>query len=204
ISSSLRSKPAETPVTMLLSSARVVPASAQACWDSFCGRTLSTPSSTATATSSCTTCSRAPLPPLMATRWSSIFTSTPCGSLIGFFATLDIAAPNPSMPLSSGHFADQLAANIGLACCAIGHKTLVGGNDHHTQTAFHLRNVASTAIDTQTRRAHPFDLFDHRAAFEVLQLDGQGRLDVVTVYLISSDVTLILQQLGNGHLAGGR
>src|SRR5690606_22586674 len=86
-----RSKPLDTPVTMLLTRARVVPAMAQLFFASLAGEKLTTPSSTLTRTSGLAVMESSPLGPFTLTTSPSRATATPEGSVIGYFAIRDIS-----------------------------------------------------------------------------------------------------------------
>src|SRR5690625_6695846 len=62
---------------------------------------------------------------------ASSCTSTPLGTVTGFFPTLDMA--QPVRFLCSEYSAKHFAADSGLASCAIRHHPLAGGDDGHSQ-----------------------------------------------------------------------
>src|ERR1700686_5433531 len=76
---------------MLLTSARVVPHSARACFDSLLGAILTSPSATVAVTSGLIVRLSLPLPPLTVSTWPARLTWTPLGIATGFLPMRDMA-----------------------------------------------------------------------------------------------------------------
>src|SRR2546427_4353765 len=140
---SLFSKPLLTPLTMLATSARIVPDIASASTLSLAGTKLSLPPSLFTPTSAFNGRVSVPSEPLTLICSALIDTSTSCGTEIGIFPTRDISFS----PL--GDVAEHFAADAGLARLAVGHHALGRGDDGHTQTVHHVRNVVAALVDAQ-------------------------------------------------------
>src|SRR5574343_1697430 len=100
---------------------------------------------------------------------AEMVTSTPCGTTTGIFPTRDIVC----LSLRLGDVAEHFAADTGLTCLAVGHHTLGGGDDRHTQAIHDLRDVVAALVDAQAGTAHALDTLDHRATGVVLQRNFQ-------------------------------
>src|SRR2546421_12809599 len=104
--SRLRVKPVATPVTMLLTKARVVPHIARARFDSSFGAIVTAPSAIVAVTSLPTASESVPFLPLAVRIWPARSTETPSGIATGCLPIRDIAA-------SSEYPAQDLAADLG-------------------------------------------------------------------------------------------
>src|SRR5437773_4171837 len=188
------SKPLLTPLTMFATSARIVPDIASASTDSLAGTKLTLPASFFTDTSGFTARVSVPSVPLTLIFSALTDTSTPCGTVIGIFPTRDISFS----PL--GDVAKDFAADTGLARLAIGHHALRRGDDGHTQTVHHVRDVVAALIDAQPRAADALDVLDYRAAGVVLQRHFELRLRRLADHGEALDIAFVLQDLGNRRL----
>src|SRR5207244_3252315 len=92
--------------------------------------------------------SSVPCGPLTVTRRSLTVTSTAEGNVIG-------ALPMRDMTNSSPHVAEDLTADAPLTRLTVGHETLAGRQDGHTETAEHSGQLVGTGVDTQSRLRHP-------------------------------------------------
>src|ERR1051325_6734168 len=106
--SRLRVKPAATPVTILLTRARVVPHIARARLDSLLGAIVTAPSATVAVTSLLTASARVPSRPLAVRTWPARSTVTPSGIATGCLLIRDIA-----LFLTSEYPTQHLAADLG-------------------------------------------------------------------------------------------
>src|SRR5512132_2347864 len=95
-----------------------------------------------------------------------MFTSTPLGTGIGFFAIRD-------MVVSSGDDAEDFAADAGGARLAVGHHAAGRGNDRHAKAVHHLRQAVAILVDAQARLGDALQALDDRPAGIVLQADAQ-------------------------------
>src|SRR5690348_4535049 len=116
--SRLRVKPVETPVTILLTSARVVPHIARACLLSLFGAIVTAPSATVAATSLLTTRLSVPSRPFAVSVWPARSTVTSCGIATGFLPIRDILFS--SHLRRSEHPAQYLAADLHGAGLVVG------------------------------------------------------------------------------------
>ena len=73
-----------------------------------------------------------------------MFTSTPLGTGMGFFAMRDMA-------VSSGDDAEDFAADAGGARLAVGHHAARGRNDRHAQAVHDLGQAVAVLVDAQAR-----------------------------------------------------
>src|SRR6056297_2653464 len=128
------SKPSVTPTTMLLTSARIVPAMAVVPF--VAGANFSVPSSFDSSTVGCRFICSSPLGPLTLTVWPSWLNWTAFGSSIGLLAILDISVS------PSGDSAEHFAAVAFLARANIGNHAFRRTDDSHTETVLHARQVA--------------------------------------------------------------
>src|SRR5690554_5302521 len=125
---SLRSKPALTPVTMLLTSARMVPDIALASRVSLATLKVSSPSSRRMSTFGFSVWVKVPKGPLTVICSASIVVCTLLGTTTGYFAMRDISV------FSLGHVAQYFAAHAIGARFAIGHDPTRRGDNRNTQT----------------------------------------------------------------------
>src|SRR4030067_1658403 len=144
----LFSKPFVPPSTMLFTSARVGPDMASAKVESSFVATLINWPSWDSLTFGWTLTSRRPFGPLMLSKPSFSLTSTPLGTVTGYFAILDTVC-NP-VSVTSGNDDHPFPAQTGLARGAIGHDPVRGRYDGRTHAAQHLpQRVLATIL------AHP-------------------------------------------------
>src|SRR4029079_10255520 len=80
-----------------------------------------------------------PCGPLTWICWASMLTSTPLGTATGFLAMRD-------MSLSSGHDAENLAADAGRARLAIGHHAVRGRQDRDPEAVHDPRDVVAVLV----------------------------------------------------------
>src|SRR5690606_1792098 len=196
-SSSLRSKPWETPWTMLATTERMVPVIAT--WDGSAGDSSALPSSIRISTPAGLATDSEPFGPLTLTDSASAFSSTPLGRGMGFLAMRDMRVT----PL--GHEAQDLAADALLARLRIGHDALGGGDDGDAQATEDLGQRVLAAVLAQARARHALELLDHRAACVVLERDLELGLGAVRDHAQAGDVALVLEDVGDRDLGlGGR
>src|SRR4029079_8983079 len=124
---------------------------------------------------------------------ASTLNSTPLGSATGFLAIRDISA-------SSGHDAENLAADAGVARLAVGHHAVRGREDRDPEAVHDPRDVVPALVDAQPRARHALELLDHRAPRVVLQADARFRLRALLAQREILDVSLVLQDVGEGGL----
>src|SRR5690606_31193802 len=185
-----RSKPLDTPVTMLLTRARVVPAMAQLFFASLAGEKLTTPSSTLTRTSGLAVMESSPLGPFTLTTSPSRATATPEGSVIGYFAIRDISRKSPG---ELEHRADDFAAGAFLARLLLGHHALRGRHDRDPESARDRRQLADALVDAAAGFAHPDKLLDDGTAVVVLEGHPDARqVAIIDGLGVVGDVTLVL------------
>src|ERR1700712_824902 len=188
------SKPLLTPLTMLLTRARIVPLMALASMLSFAGAKDRTAPSLRISTSALAWRNRVPLAPLTVIWSVEIDTSTPCGTVIGIFPTRDIAR------ISLGDVAKDFATDTGSAGLAVGHHALGRGDDRHAEAVHDGRDGITAAIDAQAGTAHALDAFDDGTTCVVLQRDLEFRLHAFGLDGEAVDIALVLQNLGDSHL----
>src|SRR3978361_1029213 len=135
------SKPLLTPLTMLLTRARIVPLMALASMLSLAGANDNTAPSLRTSTRALARRTRVPPVPLTVICSFVTDTSTPCGTVIGIFPTRDIAR------ISLRDVAKDFATDTGSASLAIGHDALRSRDDRHAQAVHHGRDGITAAID---------------------------------------------------------
>src|SRR5262245_8346092 len=190
-SPSFFSKPLVTPVTMLATSARIVPDMALAWFE--LPSALKTMLSPSFFTSTFGSAARAMVPsgPLMAIWPPTRFTSTPLGSGTGYFAIRDMA--------TSGDDAQHFAADAVGTGLAIGHDAARSREDRHAQAVHDLRDVVATPVDAQAGLGDALQALDHRPAGVVLEGDRQFPLRVLGIAFFTEgevfDVALVLQHL---------
>src|SRR5262245_5514769 len=192
------SKPLATPLTMLLTSARIVPLIALACTLASTGSNVTLPPSCLTRTWFDNARDSVPLLPLTVILSAVSCTSTPLGTSIGILATRDICV------LLSGHVDQHFAADTGGARLVVGHHALGRGDDRHAEAVHHLRDRVTALVDTQARAADALDALDHRPAGVVLQRDLELVLAGIALDGEAVDVALVLQHLRDRHLQLGR
>src|SRR5512134_1506057 len=125
------SKPLVTPVTMLATSARIVPDIALAWLELPSAFSLSDSPSFSMPTFGSIGRATVPSGPLTEISVGEIFTSTPLGTGMGLFAMRDMAG---SLRDDAEHF----AADAGGARLAVGHHAARGGDDRHAQAVHDL------------------------------------------------------------------
>src|ERR1700748_3689160 len=188
------SKPLPTPLTMLLTRARIVPLMALASMLSLAGANDRTAPSLRTSTSEFAARVRVPLAPLTVI-WSAVIeTSTPCGTVIGIFPTRDIAR------ISLGDVAKNFGADAGGARLAVGHHALRGRDDRDAQAVHDRRDRVTAAIDAQAGTAHALDALDDGTTCVVLQRDLEFGLDAFALDRERVAVAFVLEDLGDCDL----
>src|SRR5438034_2148716 len=196
--SSLRSKPAFTPLTMLATSARAVPWSARVCRSSPPRVRTSVLFSSLALSPSGRDWESLPLGPSALTRPFSIWTFTPWGIATGCFPMRDMVSLSP-------HVGEDFAAHLLLARLAVGHDTPGRGHDRHAHAAEDGRDRVVTDVDPPSRRGHAHQPRDHllvgRAVF---QIDAERALLLVLEHAEVLDEALALEDLGEAQLDSGR
>src|SRR5690606_33279594 len=129
---------------MLATRVRVSPCSDLCSVESLGRFTLITPSSVDTAMSAGRVRDRVPLGPFTVTVAPSIATETPFGRATGRFPMRDIASPLPDD-------GEQLAAQVGAACLAIGHQSARRRDDRDAESVLDSRQVAALDVAAETR-----------------------------------------------------
>src|ERR1700712_206767 len=167
--SSLRSKPADTPWTRLLTMARDMPHMAWARLLSERGETFTSSLAKLTSTSSGTTKNNSPFAPLTLTFWPSTSAVTPFGRATGFFPTRDMILILQSA--GSEDLAEHFAADIGFARGMIGHDALRRRDDGDAETVGDARQGVDSGIDATTGLRHARDLANDGQSVVILQLD---------------------------------
>src|SRR6478736_853666 len=152
--SSFLTKPSETPLTMLFTSARLKPWSALACASSPVRLTTILSPSTFRLVRCGNSQLSLPFGPSTKTFCPLISTLTLAGMAIGCFPIRDI---NQSLP----DVAEQFSADVFLTGLLAGHHTFGCGNHRDPQTAEHARNLRGPDIITQAGLAHALQTFDH-------------------------------------------
>src|SRR5690606_30021094 len=179
-SSSLRSKPWETPWTMLATMERRVPARAICPGSSAENSAL--PSSIVTWMWAGLAIDSVPLGPLTLISSDCALSSTPLGRATGFLAMRDMRVT----PL--GHEAQDFAADALLARLRVGHDALGGGDDGDAEATQDLGQRVLAAVLTQTGARVALHLVDHRTAFEILEDDLELGLGAVLGHAQVADV----------------
>src|SRR3569833_2745303 len=167
------SMPSLTPLTMLASSARVVPQAARAALVSFAGA-MTSPSSVCLAlTISMRVRDVSPFGPLTATVRSLIATVTPLTGAMGFLPVRDIL-----FFLWSHHLnraledpADYLATQVLGLRFVIGHHALGGRQERHAEAVHHRRDVLDRHVDAAAGTRDALDRPDHRRVVGIFELD---------------------------------
>src|SRR5438067_4772586 len=159
------SKPLVTPVTMLATSARMVPDMALAWFE--LPSALKTICSPSFFTSTFGSAARAMVPsgPFTEIWPDARLNSTPFGTGTGYLAILDMAI--------SGNDAKHFTAHAVGARLAIGHHAARGRQDRHAQAVHDARNVVAPLVDAQARLRHALEALDHRPPGVVLERDGE-------------------------------
>src|SRR5258706_9511027 len=127
---------------------------------------------------------------------AEIFTSTPLGSEMGFFAMRDMAD-------SSGDDAEHFAADSGGARLAIGHHAARSRNDGHAEAVHDLGQAVAVLVDAQAGLGDALEPLDYRAAGVVLQSNAQQLLRALFAYRVVLHVALVLENLGDGDFDFG-
>src|SRR5688500_3659332 len=191
------SKPLVTPVTMLATSARMVPDMALAWRELPSALHSSTSPLFSTATLGSAARAMVPSGPLTEIWPEATLTSTPLGTGMGNFAMRDMAV--------LGDDAEDFAADAVGAGLAVGHDAARGRQDGDAQAVQDARNVVAAAVDAQAGLGDALQALDHRAAGVVLEGDAQLLHHPVLAQREVLDVALVLQDLGDRRLqARGR
>src|SRR5690554_3782337 len=207
---SLFSKPAETPVTMFCSNARVVPHAARANLVSLVGLTTRPSDVSSTLTASIRSMLSSPLGPLAVTVRPLIVIVTPLTGATGFLPVRDILVQSLSNRLTADprpqaleHAAEYLATNIGSLGFVIGHHTLGGGEDRYTEAVGDLRNILHRGINPTARTRNALDRADDTFIVRVLQFDFVLGGTVLELGLrIAADETLGLEHIQHATTQG--
>src|SRR5712692_9566226 len=165
--SRLRVKPAATPVTMLLTRARVVPHIARARFDSSFGAIVTAPSAIVAVTSLLTARESVPSAPLAVRIWPARSTATPSGIATGCLPIRDIVL----FPYASEHSAQDLAADLGGAGLVVRHDPARGRQDRYAEPVIDPRQLKELRINPPPRLRHARNLANHRFAVDIFQLD---------------------------------
>src|SRR6185295_3304078 len=174
---------------MLATSARIVPDIALAWFELPSALHLSISPSFSTPTFGSIGRATVPSGPFTEISTGEIFTSTPLGTAMGFFAMRDMA-------VSSGDDADDFAADAGRARLAVGHDAARGRDDRHAQAVHDLRQAVAVLVDAQARLGDALQALDDRPAGVVLQADAQHFLRAVLAHREILDIALVLEHLG--------
>src|ERR1017187_2546843 len=140
--SSFLTKPSVTPLTMLLTSARLKPCSALACASSPARLTTILPSSTFKLVRLGSSHASLPFGPSTETFCPFTSTFTLAGMTIGCFPIRDINV----LP----DVAEQFSAEVFLARLLIGQQTFRGRDNRHAEAAAHAGNFRRANIAAQT------------------------------------------------------
>src|SRR6266849_3238298 len=167
--SRLRVNPVATPVTMLLTKARVVPHIARARLVSLFGAIVTAPSAIVAVTSLLTARESVPSWPLAVRIWPAKSTATPSGIATGCLPIRDIAL----FPYASEHPAQDLAADLGGAGLVVRHDPARGRQDRYAEPVIDPRQLGELGIHAPPRFRDACDLPDHRFAVDIFQLDLQ-------------------------------
>src|SRR5512138_1071934 len=202
--------PVVTPVTALLSRARVSPCSAAL--ESSARVATRWPSCCATVMPAGTRVCSVPFGPCTVTRSPATVTFTPCGMAMGFLPILDITLSSQCrlaaaglgfafMPRRLPHFAQDLAAYAFLARLLAGHHAPRGGEDVDPQPAQDARNLGAAHVHPATRARHARQVGDGRLVTRaVLQVDAQQLVAALFRRFEVGDVALLFQDSGNLQL----
>src|SRR5216117_637465 len=196
--SSLRSKPSFTPDTILAISARVRPCSARILRSSSGRPMTSTPSFSFTDSGDGMGWLSLPLGPSARTMPSPTWTFTPWGIGMGFLPMRDMSCPLP-------HVGEDFAADLLLACLAIGHHALGRRDERAAHAGEDRRDPVVGDVDPPPRRGHPHEPGDHLLVAEaVLEVDAEHVLLLVLEHAEVLDEALLLQlRDADLELAGG-
>src|SRR4051812_1491050 len=165
--SSLRSKPSFTPVTMLATRARARPCSARTSRSSLPRSITSVPSCIFGVRPAGTGWLSLPLGPSARTVLPSTAIFTPWGILIGCLPMRDMSGPLP-------HVGEDFAADLLLACLAVGEHAARGRQQGHAHTGLDRRNLVVGDVHAAARRRHPHQARDHPlVAGAILEIDAQ-------------------------------
>src|SRR2546426_5422856 len=197
--SSLRSKPSFTPDTMLAIRARVRPWSARILRSSSGRPMTSTPPSSVAESGDGMGWLSLPFGPSARTTPSPTWTFTPWGIGMGFLPIRDMSGSLP-------HVGEDFAADLLLACLAIGHHALGRRDERAAHAGEDRRDPVVGDVDPPPRRGHPHEPGDHLlVADAVLEVDAEHVLLLVLEHAEVLDEALLLQQLRDAdlELAGG-
>src|SRR5512147_939805 len=127
---------------MLATSARIVPDIALAWFELPSAFSFSVSPSFSMATFGSSGRATVPSGPFTEISEAEIFTSTPLGTGMGFFAMRDMSG---SLRDDAEHF----AADAGGARLAVGHHAARGRDDRHAQPVHHLGQAVAVLVDAQ-------------------------------------------------------
>src|SRR6185437_4899527 len=179
--------PFETPATMLLMWARVVPHSTRARLVSDLGFTTTLPSCTAAAISLLIGSFSVPSLPLAVSVWPATSTVTPCGMATGYLPMRDMGS-------TSEDAAQDLAADIGGAGLVVRHDAARRRQDSDTQPVIDARQIGNARVDAPPRLRNTGDLADHWLAVDVFELDRElGHAGPRLLPAVAADIALALQ-----------
>src|SRR6185503_8583747 len=151
---------------MLAMWARVVPHITRARLCSPCGFTHTLSPSRDTATSLSIGSVSSPSLPLVRTTPPSILTSTPVGTVTGFFPIRDMALFRLLV-----HAADDFAANVLVARDRVGHHALRRRDDGDAEASIRPRQRLDARIDAPPRARDALDLADGGLALVIAEID---------------------------------
>src|SRR5260370_19583320 len=187
-----------TPVTMLFTNARVVPHIARACFVSFFGAIVTTPSATTAVTSLLTTRRNAPRLPW---RSGSVPTSASRPRSVSRRDACHHVTWRPSE-----HAAEDLAADFCGAGLIVRHDPSRGRQNGDAQPVIAARQVDDARINAPARLRHARNLPNYRLAIDVFELDAQLRDASTNIFAgKAADVSLALQHFEHigADLRGG-
>src|SRR5215831_8447704 len=189
---------------MLASSERDMPQAARARLVSLRGSILTAPSPMVTLTSSGSASCKVPFGPFTLMFCPLTFAVTPDGIATAFFPMRDIALRTFQLE----HRAQDLAADVLVACFVIRHHPLGGRQDRDPEPVVDARQRPHRGIDAPTGLRHPGDLADHRRAVEIFELDIELAAAVLVLERrVAADIAFVLQHVENAGAqtrAGGR
>src|SRR6185312_677365 len=173
--------PVVTPVTILATSARVVPQAALACWVSFAGSNSMPCSVCLALTISIRVSDCSPFGPFTWTSRSLIVTVTPLTGATGFLPVRDISYASFGVIVTPRleDAAEYLATQVLRPGFMIRHHALGSRHDRHAKSRRDLRNILHRRIDPPARARHALDGADHRCVVGIFQLDLEGRGAVI-------------------------
>src|SRR3972149_2019321 len=196
--SSFFSNPSLTPATMFATSARASPCGPRPGRSSPARVMTSSLFSSRALRPAGTGCASLPFGPSARTVAPSIWTFTPDGILMGFLPIRDIGCPSP-------HVGEDFAADLLLACVPAGDDAPRRRHERHTHPAQDRRDVILRHVHAAPGRRDPHQTRDDLlVARPVLEADAQRPLLRVLEHPEVLDEALVLQDLGDPHLATRR